>query len=505
MTTEATKTRKPSLRINAISNWVVLALNILTGFFLTPFIIRHLGESGYGIWTLVCSFIGYYGLLNLGVSSAIQRFIARDSARQDGQALNRVGSTALAIFTVTGLLVLLVSFLLSGLLADFFHVNPESRQGFIRLVWLIGMTTTVGFPVEVLAAIVIAREHYVALNIANAVRISVRVILTIILLKAGYGLIGVGLAPLAAAIVFGVMAVFFFRKYAADICLSPANVHRGTLRKLISFGGVTTIMTIASLLRIELDSVVIGRMIGLAQVGYYGIAALIIRYIMRVIISMTGVLTPRFAALDGAEQHEALQRLFLRATRITSLMTFFICGHAYLFGERFIEIWVKNPEYAVAVPVLHILLIGWCLTLCQNPGLGLMYALNRHRLFAAVLVCEAFANVALSIYLAGRIGLKGVAIGTMIPMVVTNVIIRPVLISRIAKIGLWQYASAILPGMLIGAVMVVFIHLLRLQAYLRVCSLMSAALVVVGSVTVIGGICFTCWRMLERKQNHAAC
>lgn len=504
MTSETPPTRKPSLRINAISNWMVLALNILTGFFLTPFIIRYLGDSGYGIWTLVCSFIGYYGLMNMGVSSAIHRFIARYSAKQDAQSLNQVASTALAIFSVTGLLALLVSFLLANILADFFHVNAESRQAFIHLVWLVGLATAVGFPVEVLGAIVLAREHYVALNIANAVRVLVRVVLTVILLKTDYGLLGVGLAPLAAAIVFGVMAIYLFRKYAGDICLSTANVHRGTLRKLVTYGGITTIMTMASLLRNELDSVVIGRMIGLTEVGYYGIAALILRYILRVIVSMTGVLTPRFASLDGAGRHEDLQQLFLRASRVTSLMTFFICIQAYLFGERFIELWIKNPEYAVAVPVLHILLIGWCLTLSQNPGLGLMYALNRHGTFAIALVCEAFANVGLSLYLASRMGLNGVAIGTMIPMVVTNVIVRPILISRIAKISIGRYAAAILPGMMIGAVMVALIHLLRLPAYLRECSLLNAAWVVVGSVIVSGGLCMIWWRIMEKKQRHAA-
>ena len=61
----------PSLKVNALSNWVSLGVNVIIGFVLTPFIIRSLGKTGYGIWTLVCSFVGYYGLLNLGVGSAI--------------------------------------------------------------------------------------------------------------------------------------------------------------------------------------------------------------------------------------------------------------------------------------------------------------------------------------------------------------------------------------------------------------------------------------------------
>ncbi|HPS02833.1 MAG TPA: hypothetical protein PLA90_14940, partial [Candidatus Sumerlaeota bacterium] len=67
------------LLINACSNWASLAVNVLVGFILTPFIIRHVGKGGYGILTLVWSVIGYYGLVNLGVRSAIMRYISRNA------------------------------------------------------------------------------------------------------------------------------------------------------------------------------------------------------------------------------------------------------------------------------------------------------------------------------------------------------------------------------------------------------------------------------------------
>ena len=492
---------RPSLRINAVSNWAVLGLNILTGLFLTPLIIYYLDDKGYGIWTLVCSFIGYYGLMNMGVSSAIHRFIARDSARGDTESLNRVASTALAVFLVTGLVAILLSVLLAGVLASFFHVADDSRQAFVHLVWLVGAASAVGFPVEVLGAIVLAREHYVALNVANVVRILIRVGVTVFLLKTGWGLVGVGLAPLAALLVFGVMTCGLYRRYAGDIRLSLTFADRGTLRKLITYGGLTTIITMASLLRTELDSVVIGRMIGLAEVGYYGIAALIIRYIMRLIVSMTGVLTPRFASLDGAAQHDKLQRLFLKSCRVTSLLTFFVCIQAYLFGERFIDLWVRNPDYAVAVPVLHLLLICWSAGLCQNSGVGLMFALNRHGAYAVLCLCEAAANVIISVLLAKRFGVVGVAVGTLIPMMAAGMIVQPILISRIAKMKLRRYAAAILPGMAIAAVSVGLIHVLNLPAILRTCSLLKAGAVVLGSVAVTGGLCLVCWKLLEKAER----
>ena len=49
---------------------------IIIALFLMPFVVYSLGDRIYGFWTLASAFIGYYGLLDLGLSSAIGRFIA---------------------------------------------------------------------------------------------------------------------------------------------------------------------------------------------------------------------------------------------------------------------------------------------------------------------------------------------------------------------------------------------------------------------------------------------
>ena len=52
---------------NIFSNWTGYLITILVGFFLAPFVLHHLGNTGYGVWTLVLSLTGYFGLLDLGI------------------------------------------------------------------------------------------------------------------------------------------------------------------------------------------------------------------------------------------------------------------------------------------------------------------------------------------------------------------------------------------------------------------------------------------------------
>src|SRR5580658_915521 len=56
---------------NVLWSWLAVIANLIIGFVLTPYVIRKLGSEGYGIWTLLFSLISYYGLLDLGMRSAV--------------------------------------------------------------------------------------------------------------------------------------------------------------------------------------------------------------------------------------------------------------------------------------------------------------------------------------------------------------------------------------------------------------------------------------------------
>ena len=82
---------KPKQRVslvkNVFSNWTSLVLNIVIAFFLTPYVINTIGTRGYGIWVVVLSIVGYYGLLDLGVRSAILRYVALNVGKGDRDEL----------------------------------------------------------------------------------------------------------------------------------------------------------------------------------------------------------------------------------------------------------------------------------------------------------------------------------------------------------------------------------------------------------------------------------
>src|SRR5215470_16122972 len=94
---------------NVGSNSLGYVVNVAVGLFLSPLIIDSLGVPVAGVWSLVVSFVGYYGVLDVGIRSAVSHFVATYHARGDQEQVNRTLSTAMAMLAAVALVATLLT------------------------------------------------------------------------------------------------------------------------------------------------------------------------------------------------------------------------------------------------------------------------------------------------------------------------------------------------------------------------------------------------------------
>ncbi len=70
------------LKAGAALNYVIIALNTLTGLLYTPYMLRCLGQNEYGLYSLVSSVIAYLTILDFGFGNAIIRYTAKFRAEK---------------------------------------------------------------------------------------------------------------------------------------------------------------------------------------------------------------------------------------------------------------------------------------------------------------------------------------------------------------------------------------------------------------------------------------
>ena len=69
--------RVSQMKAGAALNYVVLGLNSLVGLLYTPYLLRMLGQSEYGLYSLVASVVAYLTIMDFGFGNAIIRYTAR--------------------------------------------------------------------------------------------------------------------------------------------------------------------------------------------------------------------------------------------------------------------------------------------------------------------------------------------------------------------------------------------------------------------------------------------
>src|SRR5215475_10201825 len=91
---------------NVMSSWGGLATNIAVGFFLSPFILHHLGDDAFGLWVLIFSLTGYYGIFDFGIRSSLIRYVSKFQATGERDQLALLVNTSLFAYTCLGVFLM---------------------------------------------------------------------------------------------------------------------------------------------------------------------------------------------------------------------------------------------------------------------------------------------------------------------------------------------------------------------------------------------------------------
>ena len=141
--------RKPEkLQIvkNVGSSWFGLGVNILVGVFLSPFILHRLGDAAFGIWVLIFSLTGYYGIFDFGIRSSIIRYVSKYTATKDLNEVSGLINTALFSYSCVGVLSLIITVVGCLYVDRVFHILPGLESTARWLLFIVGTSVALGFP-----------------------------------------------------------------------------------------------------------------------------------------------------------------------------------------------------------------------------------------------------------------------------------------------------------------------------------------------------------------------
>lgn len=423
---------------NVFCNWASYLVTAAVGFLLTPLVVHSLGNAGYGLWTLVLSLTGYFGLLDLGIRSSLGRFVARHIALKDETGVNRTASTALAMLGLGGVISLVVTLVIANFSLGAFKIGMELQDDAKAALLIAGLNVSFALPLGVFASILVGLERFDVLSGITLVGALTRASLVVMVLKSGHGLIA-----LAAVAVFVSLAEYTAMAIAAKLLYRPLRIRfalldRATFVELFSFSIYRFIWMTGTQIIFYTGSLVIGAFIGAAAITTYAIASSLINYGRTVVSLLTDTFYPAATRMDARKDLNGLRELLFEGTKIALLVTIPLCLGFIFLGRQFIGLWM-GKAYTSSATVLTVLAIAQFSSMSQNVSTLILAGMAKHRILAYIILTEGVANLALSILLVRHMGLIGVAWGTVIPDVICTAVIIPVYTLRLLNVPIRQY------------------------------------------------------------------
>jgi len=409
--------------INVASSWGGLGTSIAVGFFLSPFILHHLGDEAFGLWILIYSFTGYYGIFDFGIRSSLVRYVSKFQATGDKDELTRLINTNLFTYSCIGLILVVPTVVGSFYVDRFFQIPPAFVREARILFLMVGFSVALGFPLGIADGILEGMQRFYLTNWTNISGTLTRAVLIIFALRHGFGLLSVALItvslPLFTSAIRGVIA-----KRLLTLPFGWKYVSRDSLRQVVKYSSVTFIVIVAGRLRFKTDAVIIGTFLSAAAVTHFSIGARLVDYAGETVSSLAQIFTPMSSHFHTIGDYGQLRRIFISGNRACALVMLPMAVTMIVMGRSVIEAWV-GPRYVTSYVILLIVLIPTTFYHMQSTSNRMLYGMSLHKSLAYVVLMEGIANVILSVVLVQRLGIVGDALGTAIPLLCTALFFLP--------------------------------------------------------------------------------
>lgn len=428
-----------SLVLRAVTtSWIAVTANAAVGFFLTPYVLHHLGDEAYGLWILTVTCVGYYGLLDIGVRSSILRYVSRNQALGNRESVNEVIATAFYYYLLACVIILIAAFVSVGPVCRFFSISADLQSPFRALYLLAGAVQGLTLPLVVFAGALEAAGRFDQMYMTTVVGLVVRVIAVIAVVQAGGGLLAVGAATLLSQLLPYCIQVPLCFRANSGISLHPKWTRASVFRDMLRYGSVSVTVGIGEKMRGYIYPLLIAKFLSPVAVTFFALPVKLMQFPTDGVGTMTEIVNPLSSRLEAQNNFSKLRQLILNSSQTAFLLLIPLASFLIIFGKDLLTVWVGS-RYTSAYGILVLLTIGLGSAATQCCIQSMLFGIERHKALIWFRLGEG-----LSVAILGSIALKfwglyAFALVIMITLLMTSIILVPQHLCKILGLSFRRY------------------------------------------------------------------
>jgi len=433
-------TGRDRLVSNVIFSWAAYFVFIVAGFIMPRMIDRRLGQELLGVWDFAWSLVTYFGLVEAGIGSSVNRYVAQYRAAKNTPAMNGIVSSATCILGVGGTVVLGSTIALSLLLPRFFGARlgayaPDAQW----IVLLLGASIGAQISFGAFGGVLTGCHRWGLHNANTSGWYAATLVGMIVALSFGGGLRALAAICLLGEVLTGAGRVVLAHRVCRDLRLRPSLVRWKTVRGLLAFGGKTLIPGVSNLLLNQTTSILIVAYLGPAALALYTRPRSLMNHLSTLVQKMAVVLTPTTSSLQSTGDLVGIQALFVKAVGYSFYLALPAVLVMTVFGGPILQLWMGSRYASSLVPA--ILAIGYLASMAQMPVYTILAGLNAHGRAGFALFVASIGSVVLMVVGLGYLkwGLVGAAIASTLPLMIVNIVYLPAFACRKLGMSVAQY------------------------------------------------------------------
>lgn len=400
------------IRRNVVANLSGRAWTALLYLALAPVYVDLMGVEAYGLVGLFLSLFAVSSILELGLSSALNRELAsRTARREDPSGARDLLRTLEPVYWGLALLIGGLTLAAAPMVAQEWLNDAELPVGTVEnAVMLMALVLVVQWPLNLYAGGLLGLERHVALNVILGLMMTVRM----------------GGAALVLWLVDpSVTAFFTWQAITAGIHTlvarawlwrslprpsRPARFRRQLFASVWRFSlgvGATSVLVV---LLTQLDKLLLSGLLSLEDFGYYSLAALLSSGISYVSLPVFQSVFPRLTGLVAVADESSLTRLYHSASQLMAVLVLPVAAVIVLFSSQVVELWTGSSTTASNVhDVAALLVAGTALNALASVPYALQLAHGWTRLSFSLNLVAVVLFVPLLVVATNRYGAVGAA------------------------------------------------------------------------------------------------
>ena len=424
------------IKIGAILSYVIIVVNMLIGVLYTPILTAKLGQTEYGLYSLVTSIISYLTILDFGFGNAIIIYTTRYKNNNEKDKEQKLHGMFFIIYTIIGIITGIIGAILWFNVDNLFG-NTMGQDELEKAKILMGILTfnlIVTFPLSIFSSIITSYEKFVFSKLLNLIRIILNPIVMLVLLNFGFK--SIALVILTTVLNIGTLILnFIYCKKKLDIKLKFGKIDFKLLKEIMAYSVWIFLNSIMDKINWSVSQLILGVYSGSVAVAIYAIANKLNEMYMSFSTAISGVMLPKVTKMesDNASDKEFTD-VFIKTGRVQYIVMALIISGFVLYGKEFITMMWVGQDYSESYIIACILMIPLTVPLIQNVGLNILQAKNKYKFRVMVLMFFAIVNVILSIILSKLYGGIGAAIATAISLICGQIIFMNIFYHK--KIGI---------------------------------------------------------------------